>query len=85
MLSAPEEFYNNGYSYSLGLDADVLLAKSFDMMKIFRETENFSGIQNQASILSNLSGIMPEDFLHKYDINPQDAESFFNPNTGVLF
>jgi len=83
MLFAPEMLYKEGYKYSLGIDADVLCTKKFDIKEIFDNTYNFSGIKNYP-IIGNLHSQYREKFIEKNKLSKIDLD-LFNPNTGVMF
>lgn len=83
MLSAPQLLYEKGFSHCLGLDADVMCVRHFEIEKIFRETKNFAGIANQRHITSNWSG---KSFVSEaLSSNQELSNSLTNPNAGILF
>lgn len=83
MLLAPEIFYNEGYQYSLGIDADVLCHKNFNLDEILENTETFSGNANKP-ILDNVSKSRVDILDAKYGATAEN-KLLVNPNTGVVF
>jgi len=79
MLAGPEYFFNLGYQYSLGLDADVLCMKRFELVEIFKQTQTFAGIANQDNIISNIKQKWREQFSIQSGIAKKNAEKLFNP------
>lgn len=89
MLEGPSLLYKAGYQYSIGLDADVICLRSFDLDAIVRQIHTFAGIANQESIFLNFTDrIRLHEFLkrvHGQDFEISSIESLVNPNTGVVF
>lgn len=83
MLSGPQLLHDLGFSYCLGLDADVICVKPFGIEGIFHETKNFAGIANQKKISSNWSS--REDVSKALTPSPDKSDLLTNPNAGILF
>lgn len=83
LFSGPRIFYNLGYKYSIGVDADILCLKSFDLEEIINNTNSFSGIVNKADILGNF--LNPDLFLSQYNLCNEQVNALVNPNTGIIF
>ena len=83
MLLAPEIFFNMGYEYSFGIDADVLCQKKFNLDEILKKTQTFSGNSNEP-ILDNFLKSRVDILDAKYGVTAEN-KLLVNPNTGVIF
>jgi glycosyltransferase involved in cell wall biosynthesis/lipopolysaccharide biosynthesis glycosyltransferase len=81
-LFGPEILLEEGYEYSLGLDADTLCVRPLQMESIFEKTEGYSGIENQTPRSRNFLEL---EFIRKqFALTDEDLNSH-NTNTGIVF
>lgn len=81
-LFGPEILLGCGFSYSLGLDPDILCVSALDMSAIFSQTRGFAGIENHDPRSSNFAD--PVKVQSLWNLSDQVLAGR-NTNTGVVF